>query len=248
MNPSAELNLRTALSLIDDVIPRIEPLKEAIAHSDSAWDASAWQGLKTQFAIGREAANLSKTLDEAIVLAASAASSNPNVTVTKHQAGEDLEMTPDSLRATALVGKALLHAFQGRLQDAENCLQESIRLFPTADAQLRLASVKAAQGDRDAAQAAFGQVIEIYPDSAEAVEALKAQRELERARPKKRTTALILSITLGLVGADRFYLGYYGLGTVKLLTVGGVYIWWLLDIVRIATNSLRDANGMKLEK
>ena len=64
---------------------------------------------------------------------------------------------------------------------------------------------------------------------------------------KKKSTALVLSIFLGEFGIDRFYLGYTGLGIVKLITVGGFGIWWLIDIIKIATGKMVDANGNALE-
>jgi len=61
-------------------------------------------------------------------------------------------------------------------------------------------------------------------------------------------TALLLSIFLGELGIDRFYLGYIGLGILKLLTAGGCGIWWLVDVILIATNRLKDAQGRELFK
>ena len=65
---------------------------------------------------------------------------------------------------------------------------------------------------------------------------------------KSQSTAFLLSYFLGIFGVDRFYLGYKGLGILKLLTCGGIGIWALVDIILIAIGSMRDANGMELTR
>ncbi len=70
---------------------------------------------------------------------------------------------------------------------------------------------------------------------------------MEKTERKKFLTALLLSIFVGSLGIDRFYLGYIGLGIVKLLTLGGCGIWWLVDVILIATKQLKDSNGNPLE-
>jgi TM2 domain-containing membrane protein YozV len=65
---------------------------------------------------------------------------------------------------------------------------------------------------------------------------------------KSWTVALLLSIFLGILGIDRFYLGYTGKGILKLITGGGLGIWWLIDLIRIVRNTLPDTNGQPLAK
>ncbi len=59
--------------------------------------------------------------------------------------------------------------------------------------------------------------------------------------------AVLLSVFLGTLGIDRFYLGYTGLGVLKLLTCGGFGLWWVIDAVMLFVNGLPDAQGKPLQ-
>ncbi|KAB0804955.1 hypothetical protein PPYR_01925 [Photinus pyralis] len=56
-------------------------------------------------------------------------------------------------------------------------------------------------------------------------------------------TALLLSVFLGMFGADRFYLGYPAIGVAKFCTLGFMFLGQLIDIILIATQTLGPADG-----
>ncbi|MBO8479906.1 MAG: TM2 domain-containing protein [Bacteroidetes bacterium] len=58
---------------------------------------------------------------------------------------------------------------------------------------------------------------------------------------KDPTVSLILSIFVGTLGVDRFYIGKIGAGVGKLLTFGGLGVWWLIDIFCIQ-DATKDVN------
>lgn len=60
--------------------------------------------------------------------------------------------------------------------------------------------------------------------------------------------ALGLSIFIGYLGIDRFYMGKIGTGILKLITFGGLGIWYIIDIVLIASGDMRDNNGLRLTR
>jgi uncharacterized protein (TIGR02145 family) len=56
-----------------------------------------------------------------------------------------------------------------------------------------------------------------------------------------------LSVFLGWLGIDRFYVQKTSSGVLKLLTVGGGGIWWLIDLIFILTDQFKDASGKAIK-
>ena len=47
---------------------------------------------------------------------------------------------------------------------------------------------------------------------------------------QRQLTILIISFLAGYFGLDRFYRGEIGWGVLKLITMGGLGIWYLVDV------------------
>lgn len=68
---------------------------------------------------------------------------------------------------------------------------------------------------------------------------------LQTLRFKDPVIALVISLLLGYLGIDRFFIGDIGLGILKLITCGGFGIWTVIDWFLIM-GSTRDKNFRKL--
>ena len=64
---------------------------------------------------------------------------------------------------------------------------------------------------------------------------------------KSFVTTLVLCVLLGGFGVHRFYVGKIGTGIVMLLTLGGLGIWTLIDLIVIATQSFKDSQGLPIK-
>ena len=73
------------------------------------------------------------------------------------------------------------------------------------------------------------------------------QQALVQYSDKSLSVAILLSYFAGLFGVDRFYLGQLGLGVLKLVTLGGFGIWYLIDLVLLALGQIKDTAGRPLK-
>ena len=64
---------------------------------------------------------------------------------------------------------------------------------------------------------------------------------------KNFVTTLLLCLLLGGIGVHRFYVGKVGTGILQVLTLGGLGIWALIDLIMIACGSFKDGQGLPIK-
>ncbi|GLQ76114.1 TM2 domain-containing protein [Vibrio penaeicida] len=80
----------------------------------------------------------------------------------------------------------------------------------------------------------------------------------ETSNQKNRIFALVLGMFLGVLGADRFYLGKKKSAILKMVTLGGLGLWWFIDNAMLMidaflytlgkdTGMVKDASGNHLK-
>jgi len=62
------------------------------------------------------------------------------------------------------------------------------------------------------------------------------------------STTLILAIFTGFLGGHRYYTGRIGSAIIQTFTLGGFYIWWIIDIISILSGNFKDAKDRPLNK
>jgi TM2 domain len=68
------------------------------------------------------------------------------------------------------------------------------------------------------------------------------------ASERSRALALALAVVGGVFGLHRFYTGRVASGVWMCLTLGGMGIWYLYDVVVIAAGEFRDSEGRRVSR
>jgi hypothetical protein len=69
---------------------------------------------------------------------------------------------------------------------------------------------------------------------------------MAKVSDKSRGIALMLAVVLGVFGVHRFYVGKIGTGLLQIMTLGGLGIWYMIDVIMVASGGFRDAEGRRV--
>ena len=69
-----------------------------------------------------------------------------------------------------------------------------------------------------------------------------------KSSEKEMLVAFILCFFLGGLGVHRFYVGKVGSGIAQMLTLGGLGLWALIDLIMIICGAFEDKEGRFLRK
>ena len=61
-------------------------------------------------------------------------------------------------------------------------------------------------------------------------------------------TLFLLTFFVGVPGVHRFYVGKIGTGFLMLLTLGGLGVWFLVDLILVVTGQFTNKDGQKIPR
>ena len=73
-----------------------------------------------------------------------------------------------------------------------------------------------------------------------------AVQPIPKNKQRHFLAVFFLSFLWGTFGVDRFYLGKYGSGFLKLITLGGFGLWTLTDLTLVMNGAVRDKQGKEM--
>jgi TM2 domain-containing membrane protein YozV len=75
---------------------------------------------------------------------------------------------------------------------------------------------------------------------------IQQQGQVASASDKRILPAFLLCFFFGIFGAHRFYAGKIGSAVAQLLTIGGLGIWALVDLILLVCGAFTDGAGNRM--
>ena len=75
---------------------------------------------------------------------------------------------------------------------------------------------------------------------------IQQQGQVASASDKRILPAFLLCFFFGIFGAHRFYAGKIGSAVAQLLTIGGLGIWALVDLILLVCGAFTDGSGNRM--
>jgi TM2 domain-containing membrane protein YozV len=75
---------------------------------------------------------------------------------------------------------------------------------------------------------------------------IQQQGRVASASDKRILPAFLLCFFFGIFGAHRFYAGKIGSAVAQLLTIGGLGIWALVDLILLVCGAFTDGSGNRM--
>ena len=97
----------------------------------------------------------------------------------------------------------------------------------------------------------WGLVLFLHWRSSEFASSTISPRSIEEpgsVSPKKRLLASILCFFFGVFGVHRFYAGKIASGCLQVVTIGGLGIWYIIDLLILLFGEFTDSEGKKIKE
>jgi hypothetical protein len=268
----AEMELKTAYSILKDVEESKVNLQQAVDHSRavSATDTGTFFGnlsadYKAGAGVRAAKGDILNSIGQAHQMIATAKSMNVSATLDDPDGGPPI--TIPELESMAYRLTSTIHGMSGDIASAKQAIHKAIEL-QEGEAHNHLVSGYIHESDdMQKALAAFQRAeslceahLQNLDDGSPAAQHLEdlltqIKREIARvknllAKAKSKTVFIVLAILLGGLGVHQFYIGKTKLGGLQFvltfLTCGIAGLWAWYEAFRAYTGKISDANGVPL--
>jgi hypothetical protein len=112
-----------------------------------------------------------------------------------------------------------------------------------SDAEMERALIKVGTVDRTEASAALDSVA-----AQSGATSVRSEWDRDTESDYTRLPVFLLCLLFGWLGVHRFFVGKIGTGVLMMLTIGGLGIWMMIDLILIIVGEFRDRERRKIRR